>query len=84
MNIQMIEGLFGSRAKASLRNIPSPRRLNHSFQQLKIYYSEHGYEINDSFLENLDLYTNEGKLNMVAYLLADLWKCVSVSKKAKK
>ena len=71
MNIQMIEGLFGSRAKASLRNIPSPRRLNHSFQQLKIYYSEHGYEINDSFLENLDLYTNEGKLNMVAYLLAD-------------
>ena len=71
MDIQMIEGLFGSRTKDSLRNIPSPRHTEHGFQYLKIYYAEHGFEINDNFLQNLDLYTGEGKLNMVAYLLAD-------------
>jgi len=38
---------------------------------LKIYYEEKGFNINNSFLENLDLYTPDGKLNYVGYLLAD-------------
>ena len=71
MDEAMINGLFSSRTRTSLRNIVSPRYGAHSFQQLKIYYQEHGREINYAFLQNLDLYTVEGKLNMVAYLLAD-------------
>ena len=67
----MINGLFSSRTRTSLRNILSPRYGEHNFQQLKIYYQEHTLEVNDAFLQNLDFYTSEGKLNMVAYLLAD-------------
>ena len=67
----MIESLFASRTRNSLRNIVSPRYMEHTFSQLKIYYQEKGFNTNDSFLQNLDLYTQEGKLNYVAYLLAD-------------
>ncbi len=66
----MIDTLYASRTRDSLRNIPSPRR-NLSFNQLKIYYDEKGFTVNDSFLENLDLYTPNGELNYAAYLLAD-------------
>lgn len=72
MDEAMISGLFSSRTRTSLRNIVSPRYGAHNFQQLKIYYQEHGLEINDEFLQNLDLYTPDGKLNMVAYMLADV------------
>jgi predicted HTH transcriptional regulator len=71
MEENMINGLFSSRTRTSLRNILSPRYGEHNFQQLKIYYQEHTLEVNDAFLQNLDFYTSEGKLNMVAYLLAD-------------
>jgi ATP-dependent DNA helicase RecG len=67
----MIESLFASRIRNSLSNIVSPRYMEHTFSQLKIYYEEKGFNTNDSFLHNLDLYTQEGKLNYVAYLLAD-------------
>ncbi len=67
---EMIDRLYASRTRNSLRNIPSPR-AKLSFNQLKIYYEEMGFSINDSFLENLDLYTPKGDLNYVAYLLAD-------------
>lgn len=66
----MIDRLYASHTRNSLRNIPSPR-LNLSFNQLKIYYDEKGFTVNDSFLENLDLYTPDGRLNYVAYLMAD-------------
>ncbi len=67
----MISELFSSRTRTSLRNIPSIRYGEHSFLQLRLYYQEHGFDVNDSFLQNLDLYTSDGKLNMVAFLLAD-------------
>ncbi len=67
---EMIDRLYASRTRNSLRNIPSPR-AKLSFNQLKIYYDEKGFTVNDSFLENLDLYTPNGELNYVAYLLAD-------------
>ena len=66
----MIDRLYASRTRSSLRNIPSPRKKL-SFKQLKIYYDEKGFTINESFLENLDLYTPDGQMNYVAYLLAD-------------
>jgi predicted HTH transcriptional regulator len=66
----MIDRLYAARTRNSLRNIPSPR-ADLSFNQLKIYYDEKGFNINDSFLKNLDLYTPDGQLNYVAYLLAD-------------
>lgn len=71
MDEAMINGLFSSRTRTSLRNIPSIRYGEHTFLQLKLYYQEHGFVVNDSFLQNLDLYTPDGKLNMVAFLLAD-------------
>lgn len=70
LTTEMIDRLYATRTRDSLRNIPSPRKKL-SFQQLKIYYAEKGFTVNDSFLENLDLYTPNGELNYVAYLLAD-------------
>ena len=67
----MIDDLYARRTRRSLRNVVSPRYADHTFQQLKIYYEERGFTINDSFLQNLDLYNSDGKLNMVAYLMAD-------------
>ena len=49
---------------------PSPRQ-DLTFKQLKIYYEENGYDLNERFLNNLELYTEENKLNYAAYLLAD-------------
>ena len=72
MTIAMIERMYASRTRNSLRNIISPRYGNHSFAQLKIYYQERGFELNEAFLQNLDLFTPEGKYNYVAYLLADV------------
>jgi ATP-dependent DNA helicase RecG len=72
MDIAMIDKLYASRTRNSLRNIVSPRYASHSFAQLKIYYEERGFQVNDAFLHNLDLYTADGKLNYVAYLLADV------------
>ena len=70
LTTDMIDRLYASRTRNSLRNIPSPRgKLG--FNQLKIYYDEKGFTVNDAFLENLDLYTHNGTLNYVAYLLAD-------------
>lgn len=66
----MIDRLYASRTRNSLRLIRSPR-VKLSFNQLKIYYDEKGFTINDSFLENLDLYTPNGEFNYAAYLLAD-------------
>lgn len=71
MDTQMIDQLYASRTRTSLRNIASPRYTDHTFAQLKIYYEESGFIINDQFLKNLDLYTEGNKLNYVAYLLAD-------------
>lgn len=70
MTTEIIDRLYASRTRDSLRNISSPRNKL-SFRQLKIYYEERGFTVNEAFLENLDLYTSNGTLNYVAYLLAD-------------
>lgn len=70
MNTTLINKLFRERTKASLRNIVSPRQ-DLTFSDLKIYYKEKGYDIGDNFEKQLDFFTDDGKYNYVAYLLAD-------------
>lgn len=70
MTTQQIEDIFTHRVRNSLRNIPSPRR-ELTFRQLHIYYESKGLSLNDNFMKNLDLLTDTGQPNYVAYLLAD-------------
>jgi len=42
------------------------------FEQLKIYYEEKGLKLNNNFAQNLELLTEDGLYNYVAYLLADV------------
>ena len=70
MTTTQIEDLFTHRVRNSLRNIRSPRK-NLTFRQLHIYYESKGFALNEHFLENLDLLTDTGEYNYVAYLLAD-------------
>ncbi len=70
MTERMINDIYAKRIKNSLKEIDSPRQ-ELTFNQLKIYYEEHGLKLNDNFLQNLDLLTSEGKYNYNAFLLAD-------------
>ena len=42
-----------------------------TFEQLQIYYQSRGLMLHDRFEETLDLLTEDGKYNYIAYLLAD-------------
>ncbi|MBQ9705336.1 MAG: putative DNA binding domain-containing protein [Paludibacteraceae bacterium] len=66
----MIDRLYASRTRHSLSRIVSNRQ-DLSFEQLRIYYSEHGKPLNDNFARTLELLTKDGQYNYVAYLLAD-------------
>lgn len=70
MTQAQIDDLYTHRVHNSLKNVVSPRQ-DLTFAQLRIYYSEKGMQLNDNFLRSLDLLTDDGKLNYVAYLLAD-------------
>ena len=70
MTQTMIEEFFASRVRNSLSNIKS-RRQDLTFEQLKIYYEEKGLKLNDRFTSNLELLTEDGYYNYVAYLMAD-------------
>ncbi len=71
MSQEMIETLFASRVRNSLSRIKSHRQ-DLSFEQLKIYYEEKGLRLNDKFTSNLELLTEEGDYNYVAYLMSDI------------
>ena len=70
MTQSMIDDLYAQRTHNSLRKMVSPRQ-NLTFEQLQIYYQAKGHTLNDKFAENLDLLTEDGRYNYVAYLLAD-------------
>ena len=70
MTQAQIDDLYTHRVHNSLKNVVSPRQ-DLSFAQLRIYYAEKGMQLNDNFLRSLDLLTDDGRLNYVAYLLAD-------------
>ncbi|ASB50337.1 Fic family protein [Alkalitalea saponilacus] len=65
-----IDKLFASRTRNSLGKIRSNRQ-DLTFEQLKIYYEEKGLNLTKHFKQNLELLTEDNKLNYVAYLLAD-------------
>lgn len=71
MPIRMIESLFAKRTRNSIGKIKSPNQ-NLTFEQLKIYYEGANKTLNQQFASNLELLTEDGKYNYVAYLLADI------------
>lgn len=70
MNVKLIEQLFSKRVRNDLKKVVSPRQRL-TFGEIKNYYTNNGYEIDANFLENLGFYTEEKKLNYLAYLFAD-------------
>ena len=70
MSITMIEELFSKRTRNSLGKIKSHRQ-DLTFEQLKIYYEARGLKLNEQFASNLELLTEDGYYNYVAYLMAD-------------
>jgi predicted HTH transcriptional regulator len=70
MSVRMIEELFAKRTRNSIGKIISSRQ-DLTFAQLKIYYDAKGLQLNDNFARNLELRTEDGKYNYVAYLMAD-------------
>ena len=70
LSVQMIENLFARRTRCNLRVIEAPRQ-DLTFNQLRIYYEEHGKNLNGEFAKTLEFYTPNGKYNILAYLLAD-------------
>ena len=70
MPIKMIESLFAKRTRNSIGKIKFPNQ-NLTFEQLKIYYESSVKMLNQQFAPNLELLTEEGLYNYVAYLLAD-------------
>ena len=67
---EQIDRLFAMRTRNSIGKIVSNRQ-DLSFEQLRIYYDERGKRLNDNFKRTLELFTEDDKLNYVAYLLAD-------------
>ena len=70
MDEHLINKLFRERTKNSLKNIISPNQ-DLTFRDLKIYYTEKGFDVGDNFEKQLDFFTADGKYNYLAYLLAD-------------
>ncbi len=70
MSTDMIETLFSKRTRNALGKIKSNRQ-DLTFAQLKIYYEAQGLKLNEQFTSNLELLTEEGAFNYVAYLMAD-------------
>ena len=71
MPVKMIESLFAKRIRNSIGKIKSPNQ-HLTFEQLKIYYEGANKTLNQQFASNLELLTEEGQYNYVAYLLADV------------
>ena len=70
MPVKMIESLFAKRTRNSIGKIKAPNQ-NLNFEQLKIYYEGANKALNQQFATNLELLTEDGQYNYVAYLLAD-------------
>ena len=70
MSSRMIEEMFAGRSRNSIGLMRSPKR-ELSFEQLKIYYQEMGFHLNEHFAATLELLTPDGQYNYAAYLLSD-------------
>ena len=67
---KMIDELFAKRTRDSIGKVKSNRQ-DLTFEQLKIYYEGKGITLNQKFATNLELLTEKGDYNYVAYLMAD-------------
>ncbi len=67
---KMIEELFAKRIRNSLGKIVS-RKQDLRFKQLRIFYEEAGFSLNENFASNLELLADSDKYNYIAYLLSD-------------
>ena len=70
MSNDMIEELFSKRVRSTLSKIASPNQ-DLTFEQLRIYYEAKHLHLNDKFANSLELLTDDGRYNYVAYLLSD-------------
>lgn len=70
MEQRIIDDLFAKRTRNSIGKIKSNQQ-DLTFEQLKIYYEAKGITLNSNFAKNLELLTEEGFYNYVAYLIAD-------------
>ena len=71
MTLRMIEELFARRTRNSLGKIVS-RKQDLRFEQLRIFYEEAGFALNENFASNLELLAEPDKYNYIAYLLSDI------------
>lgn len=67
---ETIDRLFATRTRNSISRVVSNRQ-DLRFEQLRIYYKEHGKQLNHNFPRTLELLTEDGRYNYIAYLLAD-------------
>jgi predicted HTH transcriptional regulator len=71
MTQKLIAEFSSHRVAHTLSNVISPDQ-HLTFTHLKIFYAEKGFDASsDYFLRNLGLYTEDGRYNYVAYLMAD-------------
>lgn len=70
MTNAMIEKAFARRTRNTLSVITSSRQ-DLTFEQLKIYYQEHGKSLNEQFASSLNFLTEDKKYNLNAFLFAD-------------
>ena len=68
---KMIEELFAKRIRNSLGKIAS-RKQDLRFEQLRIFYEEAGFSLNENFAANLELLADSDEYNYIAYLLSDI------------
>jgi ATP-dependent DNA helicase RecG len=70
MTLKMIEELFARRTRNSLGKIVSCKQ-DLRFEQLRIFYEEAGFSLNENFTAILELLADSDKYNCIAYLLSD-------------
>lgn len=68
---KMIEEFFAKRTRNSLGKIVS-RKQDLRFEQLRIFYEEAGFSLNENFAANLELLADSNEYNYIAYLLSDI------------
>src|SRR5690606_22436600 len=71
MQTQQIYKHYSKRIQNCIGNMKSPKQTL-QFQQLHIYYQSIGKALNEQFARNLELVTEEGNYNYVAYLMNDV------------
>ncbi|MGL4585112.1 MAG: Fic family protein [Flavobacterium sp.] len=70
MPTKLIEELYSKRTRNSISKIRSPKQQL-QFQQLHIYFQFINKTLNEHFATNLELLTDKGEYNYVAYLMSD-------------